>query len=129
MRKATKISQQSPTKSKKTKKEQVKPSLINDILPLLDEDVIEHEFNDFKDDFIDGDLELLEEEYENYEGVVVDENFLLTVSNQERIEAIEQVKKEKINTEHPMDSYLKKLIKEVLINDFLPILKQHLKKE
>ncbi len=127
MRKATKVSQSSPKKSKITA---AKVETLNTLLPLLDQDIPEHEIPDFEDDFIDGDLEPLEEEFINeFENVKFDESFLLDMSNEKKIDAIDNFKLPKTKMEHPMDVYLKKLIKDVLIQDFLPILKQQLKKE
>lgn len=125
MHKATKTSRKSPTKSK-TEKKTTKSAKIDalEVEPNFEEDIefFEDDLEIFEDDLVISPDEIEEK---------VDESFLLQVSNQSKIDAIIKNKQSSIipNQQHPMDTYFKQLIKQVLVEEFLPLLEQTIKKQ
>lgn len=103
---------------------------------LEDKDFLENDipnFNDNSDLFFDdsGEMERIGEEDElnvDISNEIVDTDFLSKISNKttKLSELMEKNTPKSNSGEHPMDAYLKKLILEVLVNDFLPILEKKL---
>lgn len=83
--------------------------------------------DDFSYEGEDEDLEKIEDNVsENFEDVEVDMGFLSNI-NKTVIENLElKPKKNKNEGDHPIDSYLRGLILDVLVKDFMPILQKQL---
>lgn len=91
---------------------------------------IELEPPSFVDVFVDDEedeLEKFEEDIasEVIAGQPVEMDYLLNIQSQ--VKLVEENKKPKTDSSHPMDDYFRKLILDVMVKEFLPILEAKLK--
>ena len=96
----------------------------NDFPPFVNEEFVNEEFVDLE---ADKDLEKFEDDFsQNFEDIEVDMSFLTQI-NKTVVENLEsKPKKDRNEGDHPVDAYLRGLILDVLVKDFLPILQKHL---
>lgn len=91
----------------------------NNFPPFVNEEFVDLE--------ADEDLEKFEDDFsQNFEDIEVDMSFLTQI-NKTVVENLEaKPKKDRNEGDHPVDAYLRGLILDVLVKDFLPILQKHL---